>query len=447
MFEVSENPNLVERAFLVGVRRGKTTAREAEEHLEELAQLVDTLGIPVVGQDIVTLHRPNPALLVGKGKAEDLATKCELVEADCLIFDDELAPAQQRNWERLTRITVIDRHEVILDIFAKHARTKAARLQVKLARLEYQLPRLRRAWTHLERQRGGTGMRGGAGELQLEADQRMIRDQIIAIKRELQTLRRRRSTQRKSRGIKPTPNAVIVGYTNAGKSSLLNALTNAGVVAEDKLFATLDPTTRRIQLPNNQELLLTDTVGFIRKLPHDLVESFHATLEETQLAEFLIHVVDVSHPQAHDHVAATQAVLKELKVEDKPVLLVLNKIDALNGADPMRVREFSEDAEKVVAVSALEGEGLDELTGALADMLPAGLQPVVLEIPPERYDLVSLAYREGDVQLKAHLPGATWLRVNFPKRILHRVEKFVRPGFPAEVEEALAHGRTRTDPD
>jgi len=296
---------------------------EVEEHLDELAQLADTLGVPVVGREVVPLTRPHPAYLVGTGKAEEIVVNCQLADADCLIFDDDLNPAQQRNWEGLSKITVIDRHEVILDIFAKHARTKAARLQVKLARLEYQLPRLRRAWTHLERQRGGTGMRGGAGELQLEADQRMVRDQIVTIKRDLAALRQRRNTQRKSRGLKPTPNAVIVGYTNAGKSSLLRALTDADVLCEDKLFATLDPTTRRLLLPNHQELLLTDTVGFIRKLPHDLVESFKATLEETQLANFLVHVVDVSHPLAHDHIAATKAVLKELEADGKPAVLVI----------------------------------------------------------------------------------------------------------------------------
>ena len=430
MLEVDDKADFVQRAFLVGVRTGRMRAAEAEEHLDELALLADTMGVAVVGRRVVTVGRFNPALLIGAGKAEEIGEECRRLEADCLIFDDDLSPSQQRNWEKATEIAVIDRREVILDIFAQHARTREARLQVDLARLEYSRPRLRRAWTHLERQAGHRGVRGGAGEMQLETDQRMVRTQIASIKRQLAEVRRQRATRRERRSVKPTPVCVIVGYTNAGKSTLLRALTGADVLCEDKLFATLDPTTRRIVLPNSQELLLSDTVGFIRKLPHDLVASFKATLEEVQLADFLIHVVDASHPNAKGQIAATEGVLTELKADDKPTVLALNKIDRPEARG--QAFELSGRADSVVRISAATGEGLELLLAALAALCSGQLERLVVEAPPDRYDIVSLVHREGRVQSEDYNSNGARLEVDFPRRLRHKLQGFIREEIPRE---------------
>lgn len=422
LLEINERPEFVERAYLVGTRPQALTRADADEHLDELAQLVDTMGVPVVGREVAPLKRPKPALLVGSGKAQEIVDECRRLEVDCLIFDDDISPTQQRNWEKLAEICVIDRQEVILDIFAQRAQTREARLQIRLARLEYSLPRLRRAWTHLERQRGGTGVRGGAGELQLETDQRIVRDQITAVKRDLALVRQRRETQRKRRGLKPTPNAAIVGYTNAGKSSLLRAMSGADAHAEDKLFATLDPLTRRVVLPNNQELLLTDTVGFIRKLPHHLVEAFKSTLEETNLADYLVHVADVSHSAAREQIDATNAVLDELGALDKPTILALNKVDLLD--DRARLAEFVDLADRVIGVSAESGEGVVELLAALAELRGKNLTRLILRIPADRYDVVSLCHREGQVFTEGFAEGHNWIDVDFPTRLRYKVETF-----------------------
>lgn len=423
MYEINEKPNVVERAYLVGLKRPRAKLAETEEHLDELAQLVDTMGVPVVGREIVSIGRVQPALLIGQGKADEIKAECERLEADCLIFDDDISPSQQRNWEKLTEIAVIDRREVILDIFAQRARTHEARLQVQLARLEYSLPRLRRAWTHLERQRGGTGARGGAGEMQLETDRRIVIRDIASIKKQLTELRQRRSTQRKQRVEKPTPTASIVGYTNAGKSTLLHALTGAEVLREDKLFATLDPTTRRILLPNNQELLLTDTVGFIRKLPHDLVASFRATLEETVHADILIHVVDASHPCAKQQMLATNGVLKEIGAGDKPTVVALNKADVSPAA--LDLYEVMNEADRSVLISAKTGQGIDMLLATLAELLPSPMDRLTLSIPHDRYDIISLVHREGHVRQESYEAAAVRIDVDLPHRLHHHIREFV----------------------
>jgi len=424
LFEIKEKPKMVERAYLVGVRQGRMTLAEAEEHLDELAQLASTMGVPVVGRQVVPIARIMPAYLVGSGKAKEIKDECQSLEVDVIIFDDDISPSQQRNWEKLTDIAVIDRHEVILDIFAQRARTREARLQVQLARAEYSLPRLRRAWTHLERQRGGTGARGGAGEMQMETDQRIVVKQIASIKRQLAELRQRRGTQRKQRVIKPTPTASIVGYTNAGKSTLLHLLTGAEVLREDKLFATLDPTTRRIMLPNNQELLVTDTVGFIRKLPHDLVASFRATLEETAHADLLIHVVDASHPQARQQIDATNTVLEEIGASDKPTILALNKIDRAQST--LSAYEVQDLADRVIPISALRGEGIDALLEALAELLPTPIERLQLRIPHDRSELVALLHREGNVRQEIYDGDHIDMEVDLPLRLHHRVREFAK---------------------
>src|SRR5213076_389444 len=286
-----------------------------------------TAGGQVVGDGVQKMAAPCAATFIGKGKADEFASHCRKANVDTVIFDDELSPAQSRNLEKVFNCKVLDRTSLILDIFAQRARTREGKLQIELAQLQHLLPRLTRFWGHLSRQQGGIGMRGGEGETQLETDRRRVQDRIARISRDLEIVRRQRATQRNARQRNHWALASIVGYTNAGKSTLLNQLTGSDVLAENKLFATLDPTTRRLRLPTNQNVLLTDTVGFIRKLPHGLVEAFKATLEEVVQAELLVHVVDLSHPQADDQILAVNAVLEEINATGKPTLMVFNKVD------------------------------------------------------------------------------------------------------------------------
>jgi GTP-binding protein HflX len=411
------------RGYLVGIRRREFSPTEAQEHLEELQELVGTMGVPVMGSEMVSLQSLSAQYLMGTGKADEIKGRAAAADANLIIIDDELTPAQQRNWEKLVEgPAVIDRREVILDIFKQRAQTREARLQVELARLEYSLPRLKRAWTHLERQRGGSGFTGGAGEAQIEVDRRIVKFEILKLKRELVEVRQARATQRSRRQGKPVPTAAIIGYTNAGKSTLLNALTGAGVLAEDKLFATLDPTTRRVNLPNNQEMLLTDTVGFIRKLPHMLVEAFMATLEESQVADLLIHVVDASHPAAEDQLAATELVLKEIGATERPMLYVLNKVDAVT--DEMALARLRQKAEPHVLVSALRGTGLKDFQDRLAAFVGEGLQRLKLRIPPNRHDLISFLHREGHVLSESYEEADALLEVNLLPKHHHHVDPY-----------------------
>jgi GTP-binding protein HflX len=332
----------------------------------------------------------NARYYVGSGKAEEICEHAKQHQIDVIVFDNGLSPAQQRNWEALTGMAVIDREEVILDIFARRARTKEARLQVDLARMEYSLPRLTRAWGHLSRQGGGLGGKG-EGETQLETDRRLVRAQIDRLKSDLELVRLRRATQRKLRERLPLPGAAIVGYTNVGKSALLKKLTGAQVLVEDKLFATLDTTTRRVLLPSGQSLLLTDTVGFIRNLPHRLIEAFKATLEEAVLSDFLIHVLDASHPRVFDFYQTTMRVLGELGADTKRMITVLNKVDLVEDESTLHtLRLHFPDG---VFVSVRTGEGLKELLHRMADLLADRVSKVELALPLDRSDLLSLLHR------------------------------------------------------
>src|SRR3954449_3370826 len=326
MFDIKQKDKMTERALLIGAYTDTSKKAEAASLLAELEELVDTLGIPVVERTLIFHREQHARYLIGSGKAQEIVDLAKKHEADVLVFDNELSPSQQRNWEELAGITVADRQEIILDIFGARAQTREARIQVDLARMQYSLPRLTRAWSHLGQQGGGIGAKG-EGESQLEQDKRKIRLQIDRLKRELEEVRSARATQRTSRKRAPVPNAAIVGYTNVGKSSLLRRLTGAEVFVEDKLFATLDTTTRKIALPNKQPLLLTDTVGFVRNLPHQLVEAFNATLEEAVFSDFLIHVLDASQREVMEFYNTTMKVLTDLGADTRQMLVVFNKID------------------------------------------------------------------------------------------------------------------------
>ena len=400
----------VERAFLVGVQTGDMGEGEGAELLSELTELVENLRLTVTQAMLVKLRLRSPALLIGSGKAEEIAALAKADGADVIVFDAELSPAQQRNWEKLSGLAVIDRQEVILEVFADRAQTREARLQVSLARLEYSLPRLTRAWTHLSRQRG-KGALGGEGETQLEQDRRAVRDRISHLKAELAEVVRQRAVQRRRRLRVPIPTAAIVGYTNAGKSSLLNSLTGSHLLAENKLFATLDPTTRQMALPGNRKLLVTDTVGFIRRLPHDLVEAFKATLEEVVVADFLIHVLDVTNPNFEAHRATTLGVLAELGAADKPTLTVFNKLDA---ATPAQLRNAGLLVPEALFVSALTRAGLDELTERCRELVAEGLGSTGLLVPHDRYDVIAKLHALGHIHAQEHRDDGVLIQAYFP---------------------------------
>ncbi|MBP6507095.1 MAG: GTPase HflX [Opitutaceae bacterium] len=400
----------LERAFLVGVQTSDMAAGEAAELLDELRELVENLKLTVCQSTLVNLRAPTPSLLLGSGKAAEIAELARAEGADVIVFDEALSPAQQRNWEKLSGLAVIDRQEVILEVFADRAQTREAVLQVALARMEYSLPRLTRAWTHLSRQRG-KGALGGEGETQLEQDRRIVRDRIVHLKNELAEVRKQRSTQRRRRQRVPVPTAAIVGYTNAGKSSLLNALTGASVLAEDKLFATLDPTTRQLQLQGNQKLLVTDTVGFIRRLPHGLVEAFKATLEEVVVADFLIHVLDVTSPNVAHHHTTTLAVLKELGAADKPTITVFNKVDLADGAALRRAHHLAPDG---LHLSARTGAGLPALVERCLEQIADSLRMTTLLIPHERYEIVARLHQVGHVQHEEQRDDGVFIQGRFP---------------------------------
>lgn len=422
MFDVREKPKRVERALLVGVQHHHQSPAETDHLLDELAELVETLGISVVEQLPTRIRKPQPRFYLGSGKAEEIMARARELEADCIVFDDPLTPAQQRNWERASKLCVIDRQEVIIDIFQDRAQTREATLQVELARLEYSLPRLTRAWTHLSRQRGGGTTQRGEGEAQIELDQRMIREQIARVKRELEAVVSTRATQRKQRLRKPVPTASIVGYTNAGKSSLLRALTDADVLAEDKLFATLDPTTRRCRLNASEDLLLTDTVGFVRKLPHRLVEAFKATLEEAVLADFLIQVVDRTSEEADRHFETTMEVLTELGAGDKPMITVYNKIDRL----PEALREdlLNRRLPATCYVSVHSGEGLDRLREMMSRQVRQGHTRTALLVPHDRYDVLNQLHRAGCIEAQKAEGDGIHVTADIPPRLQGLVAPF-----------------------
>lgn len=416
-----------ERAVLVGVDLAlEPHLLSLHDSLAELSLLARTAEVRVVGELTQRLDTPNPATLIGTGKLEELEMLVAERNANLVIFDDELSPRQQRELEIALgqEIKVLDRTALILDIFARHARTREGAVQVELAQYEYRLPRLTRAWTHLARQAGGraggagggVGVRG-PGETQLEADRREISRRIAFLKRQLEEIRKHRDQHRRRRRKSAIPIISLVGYTNSGKSTLLNTLTHAEVRAEDQLFATLDPTTRRMELPSGHEIMLTDTVGFIQKLPTELVAAFRATLEEVAEADILLHVVDISHPNAEEQVAAVEEVLEELGAGGKVHVTALNKTDRLDRTDPDtvgRLQAALRETPNAVAVSAITGEGIPNLLAMLDEVLVERMIPVDVLIPYDHGDLVALAHAHGFVEFEDHLESGTRLRARLP---------------------------------
>ena len=383
-----------ERAWLVATTLGDQPQAEVEDSLRELRALAATAHAAVRGETLCRLRALHPATYVGRGKAQQIADNVRAAGADLVIFDDDLTPAQGRSLEEMIGVRVVDRTQLILDIFAQRALTLEGRLQIELAQLHYLIPRLRGLWTHLERQKGGIGLKG-PGEKQLELDRRRIEQRILRIRDQLQSVRQRRAELRRGRRRHGWALLTLVGYTNAGKSTLLNRLTNAGVLADDQLFATLDPTTRQLRLPNHQPCLLTDTVGFIRKLPHHLVEAFKATLEEVNEADLLLHVVDVSQPRVDEQIDAVEAVLKELGAQNKPILAVFNKTDLERG-HPHAIR-LAERFRHSVAISAATGEGTAELCQTIADLLRERVKHLNLKIPAGEGKFIAALHANGKV--------------------------------------------------
>jgi GTP-binding protein HflX len=383
-----------ERAILIGLEHGGVSKWDLRDSMEELAELAHSAGAEVVDTVTQKLQKPTAPYYIGKGKAESIKDSIQDRQVTSVIFDDELSPAQGRNLETLLARKVLDRTQLILDIFAQRARSREGRLQIELAQLQYLLPRLTRMWHHLSRQTGGIGTRG-PGETQLEVDRRRVQERIARLERELESVRRTRAVQRQGRKRHQWPVAAVVGYTNAGKSTLLNLLTGADVVAADKLFATLDPTTRSFTLPNKQRVLLTDTVGFLRKLPHTLIESFKATLEEVSEADLLIHVVDLSHPRVDEQMEAVDKVIKELDAFGKQTLIVFNKIDNL--ANRELAEAYVSRFHNSVAISARTGEGVSRLVSALQEALSSWRLRLQFRLPAKESALMAEIHRVGHV--------------------------------------------------
>jgi len=404
---------------LVGVTIPPETVDDTEAHLDELALLVDTAGADVAERVVQRRDSPDPATYIGKGKADELRQVSLEVDADTVVFDDELSPAQSRNLEKLLGRTAIDRTAVILDIFAQNARTQEGRAQVELALLRYRLPRLRGRGKGFSQQAGGIGTRG-PGETQLEVDRRRLLRRVTKLESELRDLSKTRRTQRKSRVRSGIPTISLVGYTNAGKSTLLNRLTDAGVLVEDRLFATLDPRTRRLDLPGGEAVLVNDTVGFVRKLPHQLVEAFQSTLEVVKESDLLVHVVDSAAPDPNEQIDAVRTVLAEIGADRVPDLLAFNKADIAPEAKRLVDRHPGS-----VMLSATTGDGMDLLLRTIGDRLRA-LAPVVeLRVPYDRGDVLAALHREGEVLSEAHEPEATVLRARFRRGGAGRFEEFV----------------------
>ena len=425
----------IEKAILIGVELvGRHYLFSREESLNELTLLAETAGVKVIGQITQRLERPNPKTFIGSGKVEEVKAIVGETGANLILFDEELSPRHQRELEQIfdPNVRVIDRTALILDIFSQHAHTREGALQVELAQYEYRLPRLTRAWTHLARQAGGGGGRSGGvggvglrgpGETQLEVDRRDIRRRIDSLKNELEKVRAHRSRHRSKRKRSRIPIVALVGYTNAGKSTLLNQISGANVYVADQLFATLDPTTMRVELPGGNLALFTDTVGFIQKLPTSLIAAFRATLEEIADADLLLHIIDVTHPNTEAQAEAVHQTLIEIQADHVPVLAVLNKIDCLS--DPVRARQSLSGFQSAVAISALDGIGIPDLLNAVSSQLYEKFTPVIVRLPYQEGGLIALFHEQGLVRQIEHGRNCVVIKGSLPGRLLVKYRPFL----------------------
>ena len=409
-----------QRALLVGTTFGTHSVEEAEASLEELALLADTAGAEPVFAELQRRRTPDPATYIGKGKVDELQAVAQALDIDVVIFDDELTPAQQRNLERLFAVDVVDRVALILDIFAQHATSQEGAVQVELAQLRYRLPRLRGRGLELSQQGAGIGTRG-PGETQLEVDRRRLLRRMQKLERDLIGLAATRATQRKARKRRDVPQIALVGYTNAGKSTLLNRLTHAGVLVENQLFSTLDPTVRRLRLPGGETVVLSDTVGFVRRLPHQLVEAFRSTLEEVADADLLVHLVDASAADVGVLIDAVDTVLREIHADGVPRLLVWNKADL---ADDDTLKLLLHAHPGSVAISAATGAGIPELLNTIGDRLRALARVREFVVPYERGDVLAALHRAGEVLVEVHGDHATRVRARLPDAVAGRFAEY-----------------------
>ncbi len=407
-----------EKALMVGVIHGNVDEATTYEHLEELELLADTAGAEVVGQVTQRLNKLNPQFLVGKGKADEIVGQAEALGAQLIIFDNDLTPAQAKNFMNLTdNLKVIDRSALILDIFRQHARSREAKTQVELAHLEYLLPRLTRQWTHLERQMGGIGARAGMGETQIEVDRRLIRTRISKLKKELEKIDQERIVQ--SRGRKKFFRVALVGYTNAGKSTLMNVLSAADVYVQDQLFATLDTTIRQVDINNTHQILLSDTVGFVRKLPHDLVASFRSTLKEVIDADLLLLVLDASSPQVLDHYNTIKNVLEEITAGNKRSLIVLNKIDLVKDINALnQLKQFFTEA---VMISALDQLRLDDLLNSIQSIMDENFQTIEVDIPFSNGKIISEIQADTEVLDREYYDEGVRMTIKGPRSKIQKI--------------------------
>ncbi len=416
------------KALLVGVHFSGRDVEECREHLKELAALANTLGIKETREIYCPIKNYTSATYIGSGKVEELAEIVKAENIDVIIFDDTITPGQQKNIEKVTQTPILDRTELILEIFGLHAKSKEAMLQIEMAKIRHQLPRLRRLWTHLSRQRGSSGGTGGSrgeGEKQIEVDKRILKHKLITIEREVKEFVLQREQKRKQRIKSGIPIFSIVGYTNAGKSALLNALTGAEVLVEDKLFATLDTTARAYQLPNRSKILLVDTVGFIRKLPHSLIKAFRSTLEEVCYTDVLIHLLDCSQKGSLERFEATMEVLKELKVEDKPMIVVLNKIDLVEHRETLK--RFNVLYKNIIEISAVTKEGFGDLLIAIEKEASKFGKTLYLRIDQSNYQLVDEIIREGVVLHTDYEGNDVLLEAQVPEHMEQKVSKYLIP--------------------